>query len=1754
MEKNTVTVPKIKKKVIRNTMVIIFATIIIITVVGIILSRRLTPYMILEYDGYAVANEELTQFLLGGLKDKDENRNISAVKVKDQTYIYKDKNNVFYLGEDRKKRLNIEYPIYINENISLYNMSNDITLITEKYENIEGYANSILVSGNLYNISDLNRADYNDYIFLKNERGIFVNTYDIELETEGKNYKIPMNSIVTFYEDYILYYTLDKTVFVYNEIIDVDPNSNIIIGNNEGISYIDFLKKAKIVNLKKEEEEEEQIEQPILEEVVEEKTEPKIENSEESKEEKKEEVEEIKENEVIETPAEIVDNDNIQVITYVNPEVTVSNWVANIYTANVSINIYDPTHQITTPINFSITQKGKVFMRKAFTSSGLGIISGLFPNENYHVEADYVYKNEDGESIKRVVLDEDFSTKDIKDLNPIGLGFEYGDISANGVNLNNLKITSNIQDESIYGLKQLTFFINKLSYNISSEKIRELKNGNSINYKLTNILKSNQSYDFEIKAYDIAGNELKLTNNKGTIRTSKAAPNLKVNVNTKDLTAVKIKLELTNDDSIKIGNYHYVLYKIDGTVVKEDTLSEETKEFELNNLDPNTVYSIRFYGKYDLEDGKGIKENVELAAKSFTTVPISSLGNVYLKNDVKEITKDSANISLLLSNDKTDQRLVTLLEKVNLTILKDGEKVQTKSLSTEQLNSFKDGEEIVLSFNNLNSITKYTIDISITAVQGEVEEVVKVNYNLKNFITKRNPAEIFIKNKIVTESMIDFDIFIKDEDNSIKSDTVYFELRDDDDKLVQVERININAGYERKNYSRLNPQKTYKMFFYAEEYNEGEDNSTFENNKLLLNIEFFTEFGISGKVQLQNTSKITTGRNLLDASSTIKWYSAVWNTNRYYGNYYYYDRNYGENILRLLSGKSNTTQYYTYDFSDYIGQTVTFSFDARVDENSSSMQAYIQATKTDSDANSRTPISDLSTDWKHYTKTITIDNTGFAGFYLKASSSDKTQYLYLKNIQVEKGRTATAYRDYEYNWISNFIIDLVDNRDEISTNDYYLRIYKQENLLDEFRYIEIDDTNKVEGAVKSFDLEDNQNYQIELLVKINDRFYTIDSLEFTTKSGEVRGISNLNDWLTIQPNGNYVVYNDLDFTGVGSAYRFGGDNIAFNGTIDFKGHKITRSDSLKNFIYITSTNAVLKNFVLDVKIVNSGSVNSFYPFVYHNRGLISNGVFNLVECTPNAHNWVTLCSYRNSGTIEKFIINYKVPFYCSRVCAGLAIYGIGTYTDGYVYGEDIQAIFNMANGEWRDIGGVVYDLERNGVIRNVYSLININCSTSKDYKWYNRTGAIVDTLDRGNVYNVYSLGHGENYYSLSNGPTIGAINGNSKVGNSYYFDSDVIFNNSYNSKGNVLALIDSEFQNQFLNSNRAFNVSIVDNGYFPHLNLSYCMPNQEYIELPKVTDADLPDLLSLEVIDEDAENHELTVAMYIHNPDANSIVNVKVANLTSEIIEQSYDSGKSRVIVKLSNPLTYVSNYSLMSLTFKGTINKNYTVEYKEGEKNISVDFYKNIYNVSDWKEINSAPNQNYRLMNDLNFINESSTIAITKDYTGKIDGNNKTIKNIVLPESYSGCFITKLKGTLKNLNVENYVQTPTVNANRIGLINTAESTAVIDNVHIKGEKLSSSYVTGDVYIGGIVANATQPIITNSSVTDISVNIDSILNTTRIGGICGSSTALRLSNCYVQGINFKIYNVIDNEGIGGIVGRETDYGGWIRYCYSERKN
>lgn len=576
-----------------------------------------------------------------------------------------------------------------------------------------------------------------------------------------------------------------------------------------------------------------------------------------------------------------------------------------------------------------------------------------------------------------------------------------------------------------------------------------------------------------------------------------------------------------------------------------------------------------------------------------------------------------------------------------------------------------------------------------------------------------------------------------------------------------------------------------------------------------------------------------------------------------------------------------------------------------------------------------------------------------------------------------------------------------------------------------------------------------------------------------------------------------------------------------------------------------------------MKYNNASAISSHYPLVCYNYGKITNAIFNLVECAPNSNNYVTLCCYSNNGIIDNFIVDYKVPLYCSRVAGGVSIYGTGVYQNGYIIGENIKGIFNMSNSQYRCIGGLVYKLEVGGTIENVYSLVNIDCSTSTDYTWYNRVGNIVDHIDRATVRNIYSLGLGENaiYTSGSTkyGPTIAINSSNAKVYNSYYFECDEVFNTSYNTKGNSIVLKDEQFQDQFLNSQNCFDTSIVKNGYFPHLKLSDVMPNQEFIDLPIVANEDLPDLLSLDVLEENINENEVTVSFSIHNPDGTDILDIKIENLDVEILEQSYEDGRSTVIAKLYNPQTYVSKYSLLSIKIDGAAGKTYTRKFSKDERTVFVDFYKGIYNINDWKEINSNTTQNYRLMTDLDFKNEGSSITIIQKYTGKIDGNNHTIKNILLPETYNNCFITTLNGTLKNLFIENYIHKPTGNCSRMGLINKAESDAIIDNVHIKGIDLENAYKEGTVYIGGIVSELSNAMIMNSSVSDFKLKIEESLSTISAGGIAGYVTNARISNSYVQYIDFDIEDAVYSNGIGGIIGQDTSTGGFINYCYSHGK-
>ena len=113
------------------------------------------------------------------------------------------------------------------------------------------------------------------------------------------------------------------------------------------------------------------------------------------------------------------------------------------------------------------------------------------------------------------------------------------------------------------------------------------------------------------------------------------------------------------------------------------------------------------------------------------------------------------------------------------------------------------------------------------------------------------------------------------------------------------------------------------------------------------------------------------------------------------------------------------------------------------------------------------------------------------------------------------------------------------------------------------------------------------------------------------------------------------------------------------------------------------------------------------------------------------------------------------------------------------------------------------------------------------------------------------------------------------------------------------------------------------------------------------------------------------------------------------IRDRNYDEGQSEVIVGLYNPILYTSEYSVISITTKGAFNQEYIRNFQDNERTLQIEMYKEVNSVEDWFNINKSLNENYILMQDLDFINNPDKVIISGTYNGKIKGNNKTIKNI---------------------------------------------------------------------------------------------------------------------------------------------------------------
>ena len=157
---------------------------------------------------------------------------------------------------------------------------------------------------------------------------------------------------------------------------------------------------------------------------------------------------------------------------------------------------------------------------------------------------------------------------------------------------------------------------------------------------------------------------------------------------------------------------------------------------------------------------------------------------------------------------------------------------------------------------------------------------------------------------------------------------------------------------------------------------------------------------------------------------------------------------------------------------------------------------------------------------------------------------------------------------------------------------------------------------------------------------------------------------------------------------------------------------------------------------------------------------------------------------------------------------------------------------------------------------------------SIDEKEANEAVGIVNLVNNNSstIENIYTVGIG-NAYNINSNPNV--LNGSAK--NSYYIN-DKNFKGTRDKKITNKALWDINFQNNILNTSNNWEVNeLVNLGYYPWLKLNDCMPRQEYIALPEMTDADLPEILFTETLEN--TNKTARVKISVYNPSGEEITN-----------------------------------------------------------------------------------------------------------------------------------------------------------------------------------------------------------------------------------------------------------------------------------------
>lgn len=1756
LKRNKEKVKKVNKKTLDKRNYFFFALIGVILIgILMILQTRFKEYFRLNNDGFAVVSNTVTEYLSLNPNEEDVEELVSMHSFEALEYLYT-QGGKYFLGDKKKVEIDTSYPVYMNQGAVLQLLESTGVLYDENYDKETTYQGLYIEGGYAYNL-DGEKADAAKYVFLGMNNGNFVNFEPISYDLKNEEFDINENSLVHFEADYFSYYEYEKGELVYKYCISVNDSFKLRVGNKE-YTYDELLKLLGLRSeypsfegLGKEDDEEDA---ETLEDIeVETDTEPAA--TVEIKKPKPEAATPPS----APTPGSGKENSNTspgvrpddivrpgtgpgeteqqpdKVENYEQPQVVINSVTANVYRLFVDATIYDPADRIDTTkyVRFEVYEvdadgKEQLAMRSYRRGEGRDttVLGGgaIKPETTYRVKANYTYYDEYDKAQYVDLGVYEVTTGSFDDLTEITLTHEQGTSYNNRIEVANFGYNEALTDsELVYGINTYGGIKFIVKNKATGEEVtnRTLTVGEISNFKLNkgvtltslSTLKAKTEYQYEFEAEDYFGNKITLINNIGYAMTSNNAPTATVVESLNEIGKIGLSLSIEDIDAAAVPS--------------------------LSETDPEDACDVYFI----LTKEDPARYNYA----SFEEMEEAGVIVAYQKLDASQYTYD------------TENGISAKDVYMEFTGLKLGEKFFASVYGDYDLSNRKGPQY----FKNIGQMSFKTTDLNSL---GKI--YVTADFDTANLTYKSLPMSFHLNKESTNDQLENLITGMKidvvrgsgvGDDASIDASFYFDETTLAADDVTKVLDMFKDSAVS---YLADNLQSMTEYQLKATVYARYEDN-VYEITPQLSNYAFKT---------LRKPAEVTV-QDLLFAAGTLIFDVKVADP---------------DGTIIGISGDKVVVQLYTRE-GEFV-KTV------RVEKD---LEEWQTVTFNNLDPTQKYQIRFIAVEYNEgYTNATYVSNQ-----ILK--TVDVNQSMSLDGTI--KLQEINSIDDDSEHYEAVVKATLNDPDHYLTRSDaipYYIQVERDGVLIEDTAF---DLSGEVESTVyekiHKYTVDKGEHtYKLTMYVIISGRTVELDTLTFTTET-TVKGFSTAYEMIQLiksDNDGKFVATNSFvlnsnswnfrDVVDPGDVESMSSDelsalgtgvsgaNIAniFNGEIDFQGFTLTHNyyaDSQRMFTNIGSK-GIIQNIVYSVKNLNETRVHDDAAMCYRNFGTIRDiyVIYRGGYLLANEYYGILARVNSSTGIIENFVIeNAPEEGFSAYRYAGLVTYdNYGIIRYGYVYGDNIVTT-GIETSITREIGGIAGANRTLGSIYSVYSLLNVDETSMRpapngSYTYGNYYGAVCGQ-SWGKLSNIYSTKDSFVVESKNSGtlgyqfsPIVGGRN-NATNSNVYYYSENeypyaVSKTKSYSLDLNEL--YDVTWQSKMLTDN--FDVSLVEVGYYPHVNLSSDLPEQEYIPLPDRKMEQPVEISRATVLEygtlEDGVTDCATVEFVFANRDGLDIVGLEISDIDVELDLQTakYEDGYTTIIGVISNPKTFYSEYEIQSIKYyrngKPTAN---AVSYI-----LKADFFRKVYTTDDWytymvNRKNADEYENVRLEADLDFEGILADDIMVKYAFGRIlDGNGHTISNIDLQYGFNANNNTTLRrlfksdvtysGTVKNLFIENYRAGGKYENTTKGKTYVSRAAAVfgtvyglIDNVHAKNVEIT----TYDYAAGLIAYLGASGEVKDSSVTNLTLNYndpDDVNSESFIGGLVGRVNEARVSHCYTQGIKITVDETKSTYGIGGVVG------------------